>query len=232
VDRSYPYGGTQNGTREVHHGVEFYQPFGTPVLAAGPGRVAFAGEDKLTLLGWVTGFYGKVIVLEHQVNGQALYTLYGHLSEIRVETGEVVLSGQEIGAVGASGIAIGSHLHFEVRLGANDYKSTRNPELWLQPLEGAGVLAGRIRDAAGSPVRAAVNIQRTENGTFNPASVGSALTYPRETLNSDENLRETFAVGELPAGEYRVSFVHQGVLYEEVVTIAPGGLAFVEFVTP
>jgi len=230
VERSYPYGSTQNGAREAHHGVEFYQPFGTPVLAAAAGRVVFAGEDNLTLLAWVTDFYGNVIVLQHSLNGQTVFTLYAHLSKIDVQAGQTVAVGQKIGAVGASGTAIGSHLHFEVRVGQNDYFSTRNPELWLAPLPGRGTLAGRIVDSAGNPLAGQINLQRVENGILNPLSVGQAQTYVRERLNSDDLLGETFALGDLPAGDYRLSLVANSAVLEQRVTIFAGTFTPVEFV--
>lgn len=97
------------------------------MLAAADGQVVFAGDDGQTLLAWVPAFYGNVIVLEHLLAGEKLYTLYGHLSRVGVSIGQAVKTGEPIGEVGASGTAIGSHLHFEVRRGANDYFSTRNP---------------------------------------------------------------------------------------------------------
>ncbi len=236
IERSYPYGSTQDGKREVHHGVEFYNPQGTPVLAAAAGQVVFAGDDALPRppgeggpLAWVTSFYGNVIVLEHWLGGEMFYTLYGHLDSVGVSAGQRVAAGEPIGEVGASGTAIGSHLHFEIRRGVNDYFSTRNPELWLLPLEGTGVLAGRIVDGRGSLVKGLVNVQRIENGTFNPLSVGSALTYAPIGVNGDDALQETFALGEIPAGEYRLSLVHYGIVYEQVVKIEPGRLTFVNF---
>ncbi|MCS6992456.1 MAG: M23 family metallopeptidase [Anaerolineales bacterium] len=229
IERSYPYGSTQNGQREVHHGVEFANPQGTPVLAAADGKVIFAGDDRQTQLAWVPAFYGNVIVLEHWLEGERFFTLYGHLHRILVSTEQNVHAGQPIGEVGASGTAIGSHLHFEIRRGTNDYNATRNPELWLIPLEGTGVLAGRIVDERGSLVRGTVNVQRVENGILNPLSVGAASTYAPGNVNSDDNLQETFVLGEMPAGEYRLSLVHYGILYEQVVTIEAGRLTFVNF---
>ncbi len=241
IERSYPYGSTQDGKREVHHGVEFYNPQGTPVLAAADGQVVFAGDDALPLpagegrgeggpLAWVPAFYGNVIVLEHSLGGETFYTLYGHLYRVVVSAGQRVAAGEPIGAVGASGTAIGSHLHFEIRRGANDYFSTRNPELWLAPPDGTGVLAGRIVDGRGSLVKGLVNVQRMENGTFNPLSVGSAVTYAPTGVNGDDVLQETFALGEIPAGEYRLSLVHYGMVYEQVIKIEAGRLTFVNFV--
>lgn len=240
VERSYPYGSTQDGKREIHHGVEFYNPQGTPVLAAADGEVVFAGDDALPLppgegrgeggpLAWVPAFYGNAVVLEHLLGGETFYTLYGHLRRVGVSVGQRVTAGEPIGEVGASGTAIGSHLHFEIRRGANDYFATRNPELWLAPPEGMGVLAGRIVDGRGSLVKGLVNVQRMENGTFNPLSVGWAATYAPTGVNGDDALQETFALGEIPAGEYRLSLVHYGILYEQVVKIEAGRLTFVNF---
>ncbi len=230
IERSYPYGGTQNNTREVHHGVEFYNAQGTPVLAAAAGEVVFAGADQLTLIGPLTGFYGNVIVLRHTMGGETFFTLYGHLYRVGVSVGQQVAAGEQIGEVGATGAAIGSHLHFEVRRGTNDYKSTRNPELWLVPLDATGVLAGRLVDEAGNPIRGRINIQRMENGVLNPLSVGSSATYPQETINPDDLWQESFVFGGLPVGEVRLSLVHHGMVYEQVVKIEAGRLTFVNFV--
>ncbi len=232
VERSYPYASTQNDTREAHHGVEFYNPQGTPVLAAADGVTVFAGDDALTLLSWVTGFYGNVVVLQHSWGAETFYTLYGHLHEVQVAPGEAVSAGQTIGTVGASGTAIGSHLHFEVRRGQNDYFSTRNPELWLAPLPGYGALAGRIEDGQGNLLRGTVNLQKVENGAFLPASVGQAQTYARERVNADDVLQENFALGDLPAGEYRLSLVMGGAVHEKWITIMQGSLTFVIFIVP
>lgn len=240
VERSYPYGSTQEDKREVHHGVEFYNPQGTPVLAAAEGVVVFAGDDALPLppgegrgeggpLAWVPAFYGNVVVLEHWLGGEAFYTLYGHLHRVGVSVGQRVAAGEPIGEVGATGTAIGSHLHFEIRRGANDYFATRNPELWLMPPEGMGVLAGRIVDGRGNLVKGLVNVQRVENGRLNPLSVGAAATYAPGGVNGDDVLQETFTLGEILAGEYRLSLVHYGMVYEQVVKIEAGRLTFVNF---
>lgn len=97
------------------------------------------------------------------------------------------------------------------------------------PPKGTGVLTGRIVDGRGSPVRGLVNVQRIENGRLNPLSVGWAAVYAPTGVNGDDTLQETFALGELPAGEYRLSLVHYGVLYEQVVKIEAGRLTFVNF---
>jgi murein DD-endopeptidase MepM/ murein hydrolase activator NlpD len=234
IERSYPYGSTQGGKREIHHGVEFYNAQGTPILAAADGKVVFAGSDKLTLLSWVTGFYGNVVVIEHHFPGfpQTIYTLYAHQYKVNVTVGQEVKAGDLIGQVGATGTAAGSHLHFEVRLAKNDYKSSRNPELWLLPLPGTGVLAGQIEDTQGNLLKGEVNIQRIENGVLNTLSVASAQTYANESqpVNGDDVFHENFAVGELPAGDYRLTLLYNGNLYEQMIKIVEGKLTLVKFV--
>ncbi len=195
--------------------------------------VVFAGDDKLSLLAWTTGFYGNVIVLQHELPGfGTVYTLYGHLFKIEAQPGQKVSAGDKIGAVGATGTAIGSHLHFEVRLGANDYKSNRNPELWLESLPGTGVLAGRIVDLRGIVPKGLINVQRVENGAILTTPILPAETYTRENMisvKSDDAWNESFAVGELPAGGYRLTLVYNGVVYEKRVKIEAGKLTLVTF---
>jgi murein DD-endopeptidase MepM/ murein hydrolase activator NlpD len=131
VDPTYRYASTANGTREPHHGVEFPNQSGTPVYAAGKGTVVFAGPDKEAIYSPWENFYGNLVVLQHE---DGLFTLYAHLSKIDVSVGQKVFTTDKIGEVGKTGVAIGSHLHFEVRRGdGKDYFATQNPELWLVP---------------------------------------------------------------------------------------------------
>lgn len=229
IDPTYRYGATQDGKREPHHGVDFPNTAGTSVLAAGDGEVVVAGNDKLALYGWVTSFYGNLVVIEHHPSGfdQTVYTLYGHLSKISVQVGQNVQAGDKIGEVGSTGIAIGSHLHLEVRITTNTYKSTRNPELWLIPLPGTGALAGRVVDAQGNLARTSVTIQHMINAEIFP--VYPIETYPRESLNSDDAFQENFATGDQPAGEYRLSLIYNGRFYEQQVQVQPGKLTLVIF---
>lgn len=90
----------------AHRGVDYAAPTGTPVRAAGDGRVQFRG---------VKGGYGNVIELSH-ANG--VVTVYGHMSRFakQVRRGQRVAQGQVIGYVGQSGLATGPHLHYEYRL--------------------------------------------------------------------------------------------------------------------
>ena len=235
VDRSYRYGSTQHGQREPHHGVEFPNAQGTPVLAAADGLVVFAGDDKKAVLSWVPNFYGNVVVIAHTLPGldQTVYSLYGHLYQINVKMGQQVNVGDQIGQVGATGAAIGSHLHFEIRSVKNDYRSNRNPELWLAPLPGKGVLTGRIQDSQGKLIDGLINVQRVENGVLLPQPVTALETYvsqENQPVNGDDIWQENFAAGELPAGDYRLTLYFHAAIHELMVKIEPGRLTFVRFV--
>ena len=88
-----------------HPGIDYPAATGTPVVAAGRGRVVFAG--------WDSGGYGNLVVVEHP---QGVRSMYAHLSRIGVQSGQAVVAGSLIGRVGATGLATGPHLHFELRL--------------------------------------------------------------------------------------------------------------------
>jgi murein DD-endopeptidase MepM/ murein hydrolase activator NlpD len=242
ADPTYRYGSTQSGAREPHHGIDMPNAYGTPVYAAADGTVVVAGSDKVTLVSPWPNFYGDVVVLEHQVAGvdAPVYTLYGHLSAIDVSAGQTVTAGQKIGEVGASGVAVGSHLHFEVRLGNNDYGSSRNPELWLVPAMGddgtqLGLLAVRVAEPDGRLVPTVMNVEYFADPSGEvtrdyPVEVyGTREKYP---VNSDDVLDENFMLGSLPAGHYRVTFVYWGTLYQRWVEIDPGKLTYVPFDVP
>jgi murein DD-endopeptidase MepM/ murein hydrolase activator NlpD len=89
-----------------HHGLDYAAPAGTPVSASGDGTVLFAGRE---------GGYGNLIILRHR-NGWKTY--YGHLSRFAkgVRRGLRVRQGELIGYVGATGLATGPHLHYEMRI--------------------------------------------------------------------------------------------------------------------
>lgn len=88
---------------KMHEGVDIADEEGTPIQAALGGRVTYAG--------WVDG-YGKTVVLEHR---QGYTSLYGHMRQIEVVSGDMVSRGQVIGKMGSTGNSTGPHVHFEVR---------------------------------------------------------------------------------------------------------------------
>ncbi|MFA5518561.1 MAG: M23 family metallopeptidase [Spirochaetota bacterium] len=87
-------------TRRFHNGLDIAAKHGTLVGAARAGRV--------TATGW-NGGYGKAVIVEHD---KGYKTLYGHLSQINVRTGQNVSAGTIIGRVGSTGLSTGPHLHF------------------------------------------------------------------------------------------------------------------------
>lgn len=232
IDHNYPYGGTEGGTREVHHGVEFYNGSGTPVLASAGGTVYFAGNDMTQYFSPWKNFYGNLIILKHEEPGTpfgTLYTLYAHLSKEGVTAGQTVTAGQKIGEVGSSGSAQGSHLHFEVRVDPNDYQSTLNPELWLMPHPGNGTLAISVTANSGKTIHPTFNVQYFPNRDKAATRAFEVDSYPIETVNPRDPWGEIGALGDQPAGWYRITFIWAGAWIERWVEIQPGKLTRVTF---
>ena len=223
VERTYPYASTAGGTRDPHHGVEFVNEFGTPVYAAGEGVVIFAVPDDVAIYSPWKIYYGNLVVIEHENN---LFTLYAHLSQIEVEAGDTVTAGEKIGEVGRSGVAIGSHLHFEVRRGdVEDYFSTVNPELWLMPHQSFGALSLSILDANSNFQRAKVTMQHYSTSS-EVLEIYYLDTYHPSLASGEENA----ALGDLPAGRYRLTLIHNGQVYERWVEVQSGKLTQVVIV--
>ena len=201
-DRTYPYGSTQQNARAVHLGVEFVNPLDTPVYAAMAGVVIFAGSDADTLIGPQLNYYGNVVVLKHELDsreGRQVFSLYAHLDQVNVEAGDRVDDLDQIGRIGASGVAIGPHLHFEVRVqDPYDYRMTRNPELWLQHYLDRGMIVGSVRDQEGNPLYGKRLTLRSDTADRD------VYTYGSDLVNTDPAWRENFAIGDLPAGEYEI----------------------------
>jgi hypothetical protein len=233
IDRGYPYGSTAGGTHDVHHGVEFYNGSGTPVLASASGTVIYSGDDKTHRFSPWASLYGNLILLKHTVDGmpfKAIYTLYGHLSRIDVLTGQIVTSGQKIGEVGATGGAIGSHLHFEVRLDPQDYNSTLNPEMWIAPHPGNGTLAIHVEEQNGEPAYPTFTIQYFVDRNQLPSASFEVNPYASETINRLDPWKETACLGDQPAGWYRITFYWNGLFNENWVEMVPGKLLLANFI--
>ncbi|WP_051393496.1 M23 family metallopeptidase [Glycomyces arizonensis] len=87
-----------------HNGIDLAAAIGTPVYAAYPGTVEYAG--------WESGF-GNLVVIDH---GDGVETYYGHNSEVLVAKGQQVDAGTEIAKSGNTGFSLGPHVHFEVHV--------------------------------------------------------------------------------------------------------------------
>jgi murein DD-endopeptidase MepM/ murein hydrolase activator NlpD len=114
--RVYLYGGKEID-RQVHMGVDLASLAMSPVEAANRGRVVFVGE---------LGIYGNMVLLDH---GLGLFSMYSHLSQIRVKPDQEVSKGELLGTTGNTGLAGGDHLHFAM-LVAGVYVS---PVEWWDP---------------------------------------------------------------------------------------------------
>tara|TARA_X000000950_G_scaffold274673_1_gene360077 strand:- start:55 stop:1575 length:1521 start_codon:yes stop_codon:yes gene_type:complete len=93
------------GYSKMHRGVDFAAKRGTPIMAAGDGRVSFAGRN---------GSYGKFVEIRHL---NSFSTRYGHMHKFakNIKKGTIVKQGQIIGYVGNTGRSTGPHLHYEVK---------------------------------------------------------------------------------------------------------------------
>lgn len=90
----------------AHKGVDYAAPRGTPIKAAGDGKVLLAGRR---------GGYGNTVIIQH---GNTYRTLYGHMQGFAkgVQTGSSVKQGQVIGYIGTTGLSTGPHLHYEFQV--------------------------------------------------------------------------------------------------------------------
>ena len=230
----FPYGNDvlipQLAPYRVHHGVDFPNPPGTTVLAAGDGTVIWAGPRPSPRNG--VDYYGNTIIIQHdwQWDGKDVFTLYAHTLEMFVTVGEKVRQGQLLAGVGQSGQVSGSHLHFEVRVGTNNYWSSRNPSLWMAPFEGWGTLAGRFVDRQGVMIPNARITVFPLDTTFE-TSIRRQRTYMDERLIPDEVWNENFVVNDLPAGLYEVQIgysVEPGLeqRYVDQIEVLPGQTNF------
>jgi murein DD-endopeptidase MepM/ murein hydrolase activator NlpD len=100
-----------------HKGVDIAAKEGTPVKASNDGIVAMAARGKA---------YGNTIIIDH---GGGIFTLYFHMQKLFVKRGDKIAKGDVIGAVGATGLATGPHLHFQIDL----FKVQVNPNELMAP---------------------------------------------------------------------------------------------------
>jgi hypothetical protein len=232
IDATYRYGSTMDGDLQQHQGVEFNNPAGTPVHATGDGTVVFAGVAE-------QGARTIAVRMDERWNDQFVFTTYYHNSELLVRAGQHVKAGDVIARVGNTGRAGNDHLHYEVHVAPSADSSkivnanerfpayTRNPSLWLEPIPGTGVVAGRVTDSTGK-LLAGVRIH------------GLVQTYPEETpfsyaetygdrAHGDAAYHENFAVGDVAPGDYVLGVDIAGKRVWRRVHVDAGRVTFVEF---
>jgi murein DD-endopeptidase MepM/ murein hydrolase activator NlpD len=223
----YPFGTNNRGQYLWHHGIDIQNPMDTPIVAVGDGVVARAGPDDQVPFGPSLNFFGQAVLVRHDQtwNDLPLYTLYGHVSKILVREGQPVKAGDVVALVGQGGVALGPHLHLEVRVGGTAYQDARNPDLWVRPDPDYGVIAGRVIDARGYLVpQQSVFLHRVEQPD---RYWRQTFSYPDNIVKSDAAWGETFTFADVPVGAYLVKTYFDGRLYTQPVTVTNQATTFV-----
>ena len=176
-----------------HMGTDYAAPIGTPVHAAGDGRVAFDG---------VRGGYGNAILLSHT---KEIQTLYGHMSRFArdIHLGSHVQQGEVIGYVGMTGLATGPHLHYEYLMNGvhKDPQTVKLPG--ADPLSADAMGRFHIQTARWLDALAAPQTQVRQAGLTAPAGSGEAAVPP---VDPQALISAPFPAGESQfVGERRAS---------------------------
>ncbi|MCE1253554.1 MAG: M23 family metallopeptidase [Anaerolineae bacterium] len=224
---NYRYGATYFGVENIHTGIDIDATRGTPVLAAAPGEVVNAGYGIYLGNGSPNDPYGLAVTIRHNFgfNGKFLYTVYAHMDAITAVKGQWVNTGDQIGIVGNTGNTTGPHLHFEIRLEENSYFWTRNPELWLTPPEGMGILVGTLKNSNGSILTSqGVNVVNRQTG-----QKWTIFSYGGTTVRSDDYYNENMVLSDLPAGEYEISIDYLENTYRLTTLINSGAITYFSF---
>ena len=235
IDQTRRYGMTPaaRGGEVPEPGVAFVEAVGTPVLAIGSGVVVRAGPEEQE---------GLTVVIRHDssltVEGRrtVLYSTYSHSSRLLVATGQRVSRGQPVAQVGSTGRAMHEHLLLEVIAapledarsgGSRSQPYAANPELWITPLPGTGVVAGQVWDADGREVR-----QARIYGLVKPEPQETPFSYVEtygDEAHPDPALHEHFAVGDVPAGEYDLGVTIGAQRVIRHIRVEAGKMTWVEF---
>ena len=211
----------------VHTGMDIKIPVGTPVIAAGPGKVVWAGFGLFSGRYDPDDPYGNAVMIRHDFGykGQRLYTVYAHLERVEVEQDQYVETGDFLGLSGKTGKTSGPHLHFEVRLDVNGFFATRNPELWLVPPQGYGLLAGSVMNTGGRTVEGQLVIVRP----IGSEHYWRANSYHYGYINPDDYYQENLVISDLPAGKYEISINYLSRIYRREIEIYPGLVTYFSF---
>ncbi len=226
-DPDYRYGGIFFED-VIHTGVDIPAEPGTPVLAAADGRVEWAGYGLYRgVQGDLSDPYGLAVLIRHDFSfeEQQLFSVYGHLQEMYVEKGQRISMGQQLGLVGQTGKVTGPHLHFEVRVGTDDYFSTLNPELWLVPPQGWGVAVARVMDTTG----ALYADERLRFISMETGQVWRVRPYGGREAHSDPYYQENMVISDLPAGMYEVRIDYGTETFNFFIVIDPGRVTYFTF---
>jgi murein DD-endopeptidase MepM/ murein hydrolase activator NlpD len=236
IDQTYRWGSTMGGYFQPHQGVEFNNPDGTPVHAIGDGIVVYAGRAEQ---GALTVGIKHDTMLAVGARKYFVFSVYYHNSALIAHVGDRVKRGDVISRVGNTGRATNDHIHLEVHAAPTDSVRpiidslnkyppyTTNPELWITPLPGTGLIAGTVVDSAGVPIP-----QARVYGIVKPVPretpYAFAETYgPRNRPHPLYG--EQFAVSDVPAGVQHLFVNISGRRIQRTVVVRPGAMSWVEF---
>jgi murein DD-endopeptidase MepM/ murein hydrolase activator NlpD len=236
IDQTYRYGSTMGGNFQQHQGVEFNNPDGTPVYAIGAGTVVYAGPAEAGAL---------TVTIRHDTpvtaNGKRyrIFSTYYHNSALAVKVGRKVTKGTLVARVGNTGRATNDHLHLEISASPSDSIAlivdslqrfppyTSNPELWIEPLPGTGIIAGQVLDASGAPVQQAriygITKRDPVDTPFSFAETYGDKAHPHPLYG------EHFAVSDVPPGSYTLGTEIGGQKVFRQVVVEEGKLTWVVF---
>jgi len=223
----YRYGYFFPDTDIVHTGIDIDAPRGTPVLAAASGTVVWAGYGLYTGSYNEDDPYGMAVTIQHNFGWKEnrLLTVYAHMDRIDVKVGQQLSTGDQLGIVGNTGFTTGPHLHFEVRMATNSFFRTRNPELWLAPPEGWGVLVGQLRKDDYSYI----NYQDVYVKNLDNNQLWMVRSYGPSSVNRDDFYKENLVLSDLPKGNYLLYFKYNDENYRYDLVIKPGEISFFKF---
>ncbi len=225
----YRYGGIFFAPNIVHTGIDIDAEDEAPIQAAGAGTVVWAGWGLFTETPKNENDpYGLAVAIRHDFGykEQQLYTVYAHMSKVLVVVGQHIETGDLLGLVGATGAVTGPHVHFEVRMGLNSFDDTFNPELWIAPPQGWGVLVGRVLDTDKETISRKDVIVRSEETkkTYLVKTYGSG-----GAINFDPYYNENLVLGDLPAGIYKIVISFDKKNIQTWVEIFPGQVTYFTF---
>ncbi|MBN2258454.1 MAG: M23 family metallopeptidase [Anaerolineaceae bacterium] len=210
----------------IHTGLDLVADIGTHIHALASGEVIWCGYGIESNLG-PDNAYGIAVTIKHDamLYDMSIYSIYAHLSVTHVEEGDRVNAGDLIAEVGLSGNTSGPHLHLEVRLGDDSYFVTRNPELFIPPLENHGVLAAHLYNTDGSNLYAQEVIVESlaDHQRWSAESYASGAAVPDLLLN------ENLVIGDLPAGQYAIIIYYGSAELHHSVIINPGEITYFTF---
>ena len=222
--------------RGRRRGVEFNNPDGTPVHAIGAGVVVYSGPAEAG---------ANTIAIRHDTKLRTdnrelfVFSVYYHNTRLLKRVGERVRAGDTIALVGNTGRATNDHLHLEVHAAPTTDSSrivhpdvryppfNTNPELWIEPLPGTGLVAGQVWDSKGEPAQ-----QARIYGLVKPEPQETPFSFietygPRN--HSDPVYREHFAISDVPPGDYALGVEIEGKKVFRRIRVAARRLTWVEF---